>query len=316
VLLNVGIVWLALKTFSELLAPSRRYLKWPMAAVVALLPQHTFINSMVGDGPLAELMACLVLYCWARLFRRGVTVWTVAGIVLGTVAGIWSKFTAAFLLPMNIALAVWWLLRQPRRAWNRRQAVYLGAGIFVLALAIWALTRLPSPLTPSRLIAAWNSLSPGQLLWVDVRGITFGHALLCTFDSFWANFGWMNVPVSTRWYGALLLLIGAAVLGWLTAVKDRDDHAPWAAKMMCGSLLAAFAVYVWEQLLTQSSGYYQFQGRYLFPVIIPFAFLLVGGWSQIIPPQRRKLLIGSAVSFLGVFDAWCVVGYLLPLYST
>ena len=316
VLLNVGIIWLALKTFLELLPPSRRYLAWAMVAVVVLLPQHTFINSMVGDGPLAELMACLVLYCWARLFRRGITVWTVAGIVLGTVAGIWAKFTAAFLLPVDLALALWWLVRQLRGAWSRRQAACLGAGLVVLALATWALTRLPSPLTPSRLIAAWNSLSPDRLLWVDVRGITFGNALLYTHDSFWANFGWMNVPVSTRWYGALLLLIGAAVLGWLLGAKERDAHPPWAAKMMWGSLLAALAAYVWEQLLTQSSGYYQYQGRYLFPAIIPFAFLLVGGWSRIVPSQQLKLVIGSVVLFLALFDGWCIVGYLLPLYST
>jgi len=85
--------------------------------------------------------------------------------------------------------------------------------------------------------------------------------------------------------------------------------------MMWGSLLAAVAIYVWEQLLTQSSGYYQFQGRYLFPVIIPFAFLLVGGWWQTVPQPRARLLIWSAVSFLAAFDAWCVMGYLVPLYS-
>ena len=125
----------------------------------------------------------------------------------------------------------------------------------------------------------------------------------------------LNIIGNRKYFYAISgVLIGAAVLGWLLGAKDRSDHSLWAAGMMWGSLLASFAIYVWEQLLAQPSGYYQFQGRYLFPIIIPFAFLLVGGWARMIAPQRHKLLIGAAVSFLAVFDMWCVVGYLVPLY--
>lgn len=313
ILLNLGIVWLALRTCSDLLPSSRRYLAWPMAAVVALQPQHTFINSAVGDGPLAELMACLVLRCWAHLFRHGVTAWTIIGIVLGTGAGLWTKATTGFLLPLDLGLTLWWMLARPDRTRTWRQAMYLAAGIVALGVVAWASIYVLSAVSLSRLGTMWNSVFSGSLLWVDQRGISFAEALLLTHDSFWANFGWMNVPVSGRWYGALLLLSGAAAWGWIFGARDGDRLPPWAAAITGGSLLIACLIYAWGELLAQPR-YYSFQGRYLFPVMIPFAFLLVGGWWYIAPLQRRRVWTWSVVILIALFDVWCLVGYLLPRY--
>jgi len=106
VLLNVAIVWLAFLSALELF-PSRRELAVLMAAVVLFVPQHTFVNSTVGDGALAELMACLVVYSWILAFRRGLKVWNVGAILVATAIGVWTKNTAAFLIPANLGLAVW-----------------------------------------------------------------------------------------------------------------------------------------------------------------------------------------------------------------
>lgn len=311
VLLNIGIVWLAYRTFSELVL-SRSYLIWSMTAVVVFLPQHTFINSTVGDGPLAELMACLVLYCWARLFRRGVTAWTVSGIAVGTLIAIWSKATAAFLIPLDFGLALWWLFRQPRRTWQHAAFVCVGVGLLGLAVLLWDYHQ--SPLGSRTLSMFWESSPVQEWLWVDARGLAFGEALLLSHDSFWANFGWMSVPVSPRWYGAILLLTLLAVVGWLLGGKDQEDFPPWGVIMMGGSFLMAVTIFIWKGLLAPSSAYYQFQGRYLFPVVIPVAFLLIGGWMQLIPPGRRQILIMSAVMLFAMFDAWAIMGYIVPYF--
>lgn len=311
VLLNIGIVWLAYQTFSELVL-SRSYLIWSMTAVVVFLPQHTFINSTVGDGPLAELMACLVLYCWARIFRRGVNAWTVSGIAIGTLIGIWSKATAAFLIPLDVGLALWWFFRQPRRTWRHVAYVCVGVGLLGLVALAWDYYR--SPLGSRTLSMFWESLPVQEWIWVDARGLAFGEALLGGHDSFWANFGWMSVTVSPRWYGAILLLTLVAVVGWILGRKDQEDFPPWAAAMMGGSLLMALIIFVWKGLLAPFSGYYQSQGRYLFPAVIPVGFLLVGGWMQIIPPGRRQILIMAAVMLFAMFDAWSLMGYIVPYF--
>jgi hypothetical protein len=311
VLLNVGIVWLAYQTFSELVL-SRSYLIWSMTAVVVFLPQHTFINGMVADGPLAELMACLVLYCWARLFRRGFSTWSVIGIAVGTLIGIWSKATAAFLIPLNVGLALWWFLRQPHRTWRHVAYVCVGVGLLGLAALAWDYHR--SPLGSRTLGMIWESLPVQRWIWVDARGLALGEALLLSHDSFWANFGWMAVPVSPRWYGAILLMTLVAVVGWLLGGKDQEGFTQWAVIMMGGSLLMALIIFVWKGLLAPFSAYSQYQGRYLFPVVIPVAFLLIGGWMQIIPRRRQPILVMSVVLFFALFDTWSIMGYVVPYF--
>lgn len=310
VLLNVGIVWLAFLTFSEL-APRSRILSVSMTLVVVFAPQHTFINSMVGDGPLAELMSCLVLYCWVRLFVRGARVPEVLGIVIGTVAGIWSKATALILLPVDIVLALVWLWRTFRDRWGWRQRAGLIAGCVGLGIGLWALSwSAPG----QRLYAALARPLAGQPpQWVDVRGITFGQALLLSHDSFWANFGWMAAPVTARWYGVLLLFAALAVVGWIFGSRERRDFPPGSVALMSLAFFITLLTFVGTALLFPRLGAFQFQGRYLFPAMIPAAFLLVGGWSRLLPAGRLPALFAS-VAFFVLFDAWCLWMTIVPFF--
>jgi hypothetical protein len=124
----------------------------------------------------------------------------------------------------------------------------------------------------------------------------------------------MNVPVSGRWYGALLLLSGLALIGWLLGRRSRDLFPRWAVGLMIAAFFTAVAVFVSVAILWTSSEYYQFQGRYLFPVVVPFAFLLVGGWTHLVPPQKRRLLLGLAVGLLAFIDIWSILVYIVPYY--
>lgn len=311
VLLNLAIVWLAFRTFAELL-PSRRFLVCAMTAVVVFLPQHTFINSVVGDGPLAELMACIVLYCWVRLFGRGARVWMVVGIVLGTLAAIWSKTTAVFLIPLDVGLALWWSLRQPRQVRRWRKVAFAGFGAAAVVLVLWAWFQ--SGLGSGALEKVREPLALDGLMWVDQRGMSLGQALLASHDSFWANFGWMAIPVGTRWYGAALLLAVLAALGWLPGGEAQEGFPRWGAKLMGAAFLTALLAFVWAALLTGSAGYYQFQGRYLFPAVVPFAFLLVGGWARVFATQRSRVMIAAMVLFLVLLDAWSLLAYAIPYF--
>jgi hypothetical protein len=320
VLLALGIVLLAFAILSELNRP-RSYLICAMTAVVVFLPQHTFVNSMVGDGVLAELMVCLVLFCWARLFRRGMTIWLLVGIILGTLGGIWSKTTAMFLIPLNTILALWWFFRQPRRTGSWRTVAFLVGGLAFLAVALWLWNRFWLPPGSQAISIPWESLSGESVLWEDMRGMSFGEALLLSYDSFWAYFGWMAVPVSDRWYGAILLATLGAAVGWGLWSRDRATGRAgrygfdaWAVIMMAGALVLAVAIFVWIALLSRATGYYQFQGRYLFPVVVPFAFLLVGGWVNITPSRTRGVLVWAGLVFLTVFDAWAVMRYVVPYF--
>jgi hypothetical protein len=310
VLLQLGIIWLAWRILRQVY-PSRAGPAVAMTALIVFIPQHTLINSTVGDGTLAELMACLVLYGWVRVFSRGWGHWEAAWIVLGTVAGLWSKKTAVFLLPLDAALMGWWLLRLRWWRWTRHQSVYMTLGVAALILVSWLVVRSSTGALVFKYLRDYMTL--GEIQWVDPRGVTLGDGMLASYDSFWANFGWMAVPASPRWYGAILLITVAAILGWVTG--GRMVELPrWAVGMMGASFLAALLVFVWVTLLFPAGGYYQFQGRYLYPVIIPFAFLLVEGWMRGLPARRPQVVMWASMIFFALFDAWYMLGTVIPYF--
>lgn len=94
--------------------------------------------------------------------------------------------------------------------------------------------------------------------------------------------------------------------------RPRSDPAAWAVPMSVLLIGAAFATYAWGYLLTRAGRPYGFQGRYLFPVIIPWAYLLSGGWDRLTGGGRAPtyLLLAS----LALLDAWAMAIYIVPYY--
>ncbi len=311
VLLNVGIVWLAFLTFGELFS-DRPDLAVLATVIILFLPQHTFINGSVSDGTMAEAMGGLVLYSWVTLFRHGARAWRFLGIVLGTLLGLWSKNTAVYLIPVDICLGAWWLVRQRRRPWTWRHLAYVCACIALLGagLLIWSYSPLGQRASP------WLKAfpAPSKWTWVDQRGMTFGQALLATYDSLWATFGWMSLPISARWYGAIALLSALALWGWCAERRQEPQAQPrWSVGMMGGILVAALLVFLWIGLLSQPD-YYQYQGRYLFPALIPFLFMLVGGLDRLLQLRSNRATLFMVVLFMVVLDSWCLFGVIIPYY--
>jgi len=307
VLLNVLISWLAFLTLAELLK-DRQDLLALAGTLVVMIPQHTFINSAVGDGTLAELLASVVLYCWLSICSRGARVANVAGVIAGTALGMWTKTTAAFLLPMNAVLTLWLLLRGRRRAWNARTIVALVLGIALIGalLGLWS----GSSLGKRVLFTLRTFPSPSGWAWRDARGLALDEGLLLSYESFWANFGWMSLPVDARWYGAILLLSALALIGWF--VRDRSAQRPPHVLSVAMALTTAVAVYVWVALLSKQSEYYSFQGRYLFPVLIPFSFFFVRGLDRLFDGARNRAWRIVIVLFLIALDTASLAQYIVP----
>ena len=309
ILINVGIVLLSYLVFTELV-PAHRQLACMMTLVVILVPQHTFINSMVGDGPLAELATCWVIYCWVHLFSRGFSVWKAAGIVLGIAVGIWSKATAVFLMPLSAGLGLWWLWPRLRRIWRWQYLAYLGIGAILAGAGIYVWLNSAQGY---RMIIFARRLANSSLTWIDNQGVTFGEANLLSFDSFWANFGWMSLPVSERWYGSIAMLSIIAIVGLATPRFGRDVPLKFWA-IIGGTLLAAWVSFALTALLSRST--YQIQGRYLLPVIIPYAFVLTLGLKKVFADSWHRYAAGTFLLFLICFDTVCLAAYILPAYYT
>ena len=74
----------------------------------------------------------------------------------------------------------------------------------------------------------------------------------------------------------------------------------------------AFAGYAWSQLLNRAGKGYSFQGRYLFPVIVPWAYLLAEGAWRVVGGRRGAVHLFLAA--LVLLDTWAMVMYVVPYY--
>ena len=86
--------------------------------------------------------------------------------------------------------------------------------------------------------------------------------------------------------------------------------------MMGGVLGAALAVFVWVALLSRLLGAYQYQGRYLFPALIPFVFFFIGGLDRLLTMQRNKGTVVLVAFLMIVLDTWSLLVYILPYFYT
>jgi hypothetical protein len=295
------IVVLAFVIFQEL-QPGRWRLNALGAAAVALIPQHAYLNGTVNDGTLAVLVATWVILCWVRLITRGGRLeW--AGIAAGLALAPFTKATLVFLFPASAMLAAGLVLRRRGRRADWWALAVAGAALLAVAAGLLWLTP-----PGERARSALNHAAAG-LVWRDKTGLTLPEGLLRTYDSFWATFGWMAVPVARHWYIVIDLFTLAALAGWLRRRHVPRPQAFGALCLMCGIALAAFVI---GGLLTQS--YYWIQGRYLFPVIVPFTFLLVNGLVRLLPTRLQTGGAAALVAVLAVFNAVCLCGYVLPYF--
>ena len=256
-------------------------------ALVAFLPQRLAMMSAVNNDALAEALVAIALL-WIVRYLKGnaVPIWQ-----FGLIAGlaILCKVTIYFLLPLCL-LALW-------LAWTRQDkpfSVLAGrmAAFLLVALVIgggWWLRNLKVYGLPDFLgLAAHDAVvadQPRTADYVAEQGwIHYARQLgTVTFKSFWGQFGWMALPLDSALGGwiyrgfALMTLAGlsgillAARSAPASAFRNLNDIRPigivFSAAMLI--VLLAFFYYNLEFL--------QWQGRYLFPALIPIAICLAAG---------------------------------------
>jgi hypothetical protein len=302
VVLNVLIVWLAWRIFGEAM-PKRPKLAAAMTAFVVFLPQHTFINASVGDGSLAEAAACGVLCGWLVLLRRDRTrLASVAGaglVAAGTAVAMWTKRTGAFLLPLDVGALALLLTLRFRGAASRRRLVYLTSGLVLSGILVALLLRTPVGRSMGRQIGQWWSAPE---FYLGNERISLGEALWQAYDSFWGQFGWMNVRLGYGWYVLIYVLGLAGVEGWLWPRWSEWRVSRRARAVLGLGLVPAVAVWLGFVVFTPS-GLATYQGRYLFPATVPIAFFYVGGWARWVPEQWQKYVLPGVVGVLAVVDA-------------
>ncbi len=150
-------------------------------------------------------------------------------------------------------------------------------------------------------------LEPASYSWPSLRRyILYG---MLTFAGFWANFGWLTLPLTPQWYLLPAGVCLAAGVGLMRAVRRRRLGAGWAGMGIAAGLILL------QTFLPMIGSGWQPQGRYLFPALLPLCALLAAGWLELAPVRLpRRIWSGALVILLFIFDQIAFWGYLVPHY--
>jgi 4-amino-4-deoxy-L-arabinose transferase-like glycosyltransferase len=316
VILGAGVVSLAFLV-GQTIFPSRPAIAYGTMAFVAFGPMHLAILASVNNDALAELMIAAILLLLIRRLLASRPTSTRQEVSLGLLLGLGliAKTTVYIAVPL-VVVTLWWTTPDWRRF--AKQA----ALIFGLALVL----ALPWYLRNSTLYGGLDVLGlgrhdeivVGQLRTVDfltdVGWTAYASSFVSTtFRSFWGQFGWMAVPMDGRTYLLLTLLTLIAVAGligfWSSVFSARpkpryelSTGSRRALGLLALAILLMVLGYVWYNLT-----FVQFQGRYLFPALIPLGLYFTLGLEEAFSPRRAWWLAGG----LALASGWIVVSGVL-----
>lgn len=310
--------------FSRRVFPSEAPLALAATAFAALLPMRTALAGGASSDTLASLVGAAAILVMAVWVRDPLT--PARGAMLGLLVALalLTKRTTAFLAP----LAVVFLLlnrRASSHAARGHRAWWLAVGAAALCLTLpllaWTLARPPLAetgqpwpypgYTPEGLLGVrleWLSRLLGSEAWTLAALRGYALSLGVSFASFWADFGWLTVPLDVGWYVALAGLALLAVAGIVRrlrrgAVCTELALALWAAGLAVLQLVGT----TWGQNVPQ-------QGRYLFPALGPIACAFVLGWSEWLPSRARQWMPLGVGGGLLLLTAVSWLGYALPAF--
>jgi 4-amino-4-deoxy-L-arabinose transferase-like glycosyltransferase len=327
VALGLGVV---LSTFWVVdgLFPDKPWLGLSAAALAAFIPQHLAMLGGVNNDPLAELLVGVTLFRVIRYLQRETTSFG-DSLLLGILVGLafLTKSTVYFLAGI-VGIAI--LLKWRRVGWSRTNAFQHLLAYLIPALLMggaWWIRNLDVYSGTDFLgLQRHDEVAAGQLQTQDYiehdlngdTGLYRKNFLYTTFHSFWGQFGWMALPMEQRVYRLLLLLclgmlVGSLIYGWREGwLKSLLPYQRESLLLFVLTIAFVFAAYLYYNLT-----FVQFQGRYLYPALIPLVMwgaIGLAGWTEWLASRFPWIRwISVLVSMLLAVLAWYALDhYIVP----
>jgi len=313
VLVVVAAYGIALELF-----PGLRWLAWGAAALTAFNPMFVFTSARVSNDAAVAALGSLVIWGAVRLAVRGLS--RRGLVLLGAALGlaILSKLSGLVLAPA-VALA---LLFDAIRKFGKRNSVM--REFVVDTLVLFGTTALICGWWFGRNLFLYGEVM-GTHAWLS-HTATVRPEPISFFEvipqlqglemSYWAMFGWFNVPVAPWMYRFWWILVRAGLLGLAFVLVDQWTGHRFSRPVQAGLLVLAFAFFlvfgsVWRFIMIVLGS----QGRYLGPVVAAISVLLMIGLRRLIPRHWTPglaALLGGGFLALTLFSLFA---FILPAYA-
>jgi len=338
VFLGTLVVLLAFLTAGELF-PHDEVMQVGVPTFVTFLPMHTFITSSLNSDHLAEVLVSVSLFLLVRAFRRGLSLLSAAGIAAAVLLAALAKRTALFMIPTLLAAVFLYLAERGHSiSWGKAFLIGLGLAIAFVGLGVAFIgplesalvgisPRLATTIHHARFYYLFLPSEQFPLVWEkgylgpEAQAI-YGRWMRIFFESFWAHFGWLKLPLAARWYQLLGLACLAGLVG-LSQLVIREARGPGQLVPWQRALLLVFClatVFATGMILAKNVRGLGFewtgapQGRWLYTVIVPIATLLLLGWRTLVPERGRGWLLWGWVTSFVILDSVALVRYILPFF--
>ncbi len=342
VLLEVIVLLVAFTIVREVF-PEDTLLPLATIAAMATIPMHVAVTASISNDTAAELLVALML--WLGILRLKSQVTSRRFVILGGLlfgAGLVTKSTT-WVTGASVLVAAELVHWGSRRARSEpcegskpsqgsdlaitesggRSAVSHLAALFGIAVVLSSpmfirnvLTYgITDPLIMARheIVVVGQPTTAEKIAQLGVQRVA-QNFLAITARSFWAQFGWMGVLVDERIYLALFALTAVALLGLalyaFRVVQDRtalDDTTRRGLGLMALLVVTAIVDY-----LGYNGKFFQAQGRYLFPALIPIALFLVLGLREILAKEHARFLFALLYLFMVGLDIAALFLYIVP----
>jgi hypothetical protein len=278
-----------------------------VAGWIAFLPQFTFVNANVRSDTLTNAIAALVFLVAVLMFTSIGQINKLApsmGVLLGL--GLLSKYTFIYIVPIGLLAVILTNPRAPRMWFKPLTLMLLPMALIVTGYyLIFDEARVALTYTFTTLL----QVKPDALRWDYIRGI-FQPLFI---DIFFARFGWANVTVPATWSR---IAFGGWIIGTvltLTQMWHQRKHSETTVLtiiilLSAGILLAIIGV------IRFNLADFQPQGRYLFPVLVPWSLLGFWGWWQVLSARGQMILMTIVIGFMLVFNLYALFFCLVPAY--
>jgi 4-amino-4-deoxy-L-arabinose transferase-like glycosyltransferase len=319
--------------------PARPEIGLAAAAFVAFQPQHIAILSSVNnDAPGWALVGMILLVTTLYLKQEPgggepirIRTWHL-GVLVG-IAFITKSTTYLMAGVVVLAILLQWANQNMMlyfREWRRSRTVVLLRDLLLFLIPalliglLWWGRNFSVYGFPDFLgLAAHDTVVVGQLRTADYLNALgssgyLSEALRTTFYSFWGMFGWMASPMPTWTYlliGVFLMVALSGLLLDALVLRRRAGETITTTQRTLWAVLAAVTLLSVLQYLYYNTEFVQFQGRYMFPLLIPLGVWLALGldaWRRLLFRQWTRWLLPLFFFGFAILDIWLLWRVIVP----
>ncbi|MCC6441868.1 MAG: DUF2142 domain-containing protein [Armatimonadetes bacterium] len=288
-------------------------------ALIAFLPMHLAVTSSFNNDALTELWFFLIFYLTVLSLKNGLTPRRslAAGLVIG--AGLLTKSSAISLFPIWL-LVVYLSFRSRPGMWRdiaRHTAIAFGTALLVGG---WWLARnaliYGDPLGAAKFVEFFHRPDRrDNPEWWLAHGFSWpmylGLVCLWTFQSWLGVFNHMDLFMSPWIYALFGLVACISIYGlvryWEGPGRQLQGYQKESQLVFAVGWLLVHALF-FKFMLT----FFQAQGRYLFPVLLPSALWLVIGFREAFPSRKGEIAAFSLVGGMALLSLIALLIYLMP----